>query len=57
MQHERLREHWKFGRAEFVFAVMADDQVLDQNLEFRGKSRDQNDLLVQHLKLDDHVAE
>ena len=39
VQHERFRKHGQLGRAEFVLAVMADDEVLDQGLELSRESR------------------
>ena len=38
VQQERFGKHGQLGRAEFVLAVVADDQVLEQGLEFDGKS-------------------
>src|ERR1700682_565636 len=35
---------------------MADDEVLQHRLQWIGKVRHPRDLLVQHLKLDDHVS-
>ena len=57
MQHQRFGKHGQLGRSEFVLAVMADDQVLDQGLELVGKVREQGEFRLQHLQLDDHVAE
>src|SRR5581483_5431637 len=45
------------GRSEFVLAVMADDQVFNQNFQRIGKIRKQGELLLQHFQLNDHVPE
>ena len=57
MQHERLGKHGQLGRAEIVLAVVADDEVLDQRLEFIGKARQLRELGLQHFQFDDHVAQ
>ena len=57
VQHERLGKHGQLGRTEIVLAVMADDEVLDQSLEFVGKSGKLRELGLQHFEFDDHVAE
>src|SRR5208283_823219 len=36
---------------------MADNEVLDQGLELVGEAGDESELGLQHLQLDDHVAE
>src|SRR5208283_2480290 len=43
--------------AKFVFAMVADDEVLQQNLQFVGEIRNQRKLGLQHLQFDDHVPE
>ncbi len=57
MQHESFGEHGQLGRAEIVLAVMADDEVLDHDLEFVGEAGLQGELGLQHFQFDDHVAE
>ena len=57
MQHERLGEHGELGRAELVLAVVADDEVLDQDLERRGEAGNLLQLGVQQFELDDEVAQ
>src|ERR1017187_4955464 len=44
VQHERFREHRKFGLAEVVLAVVADDEVFDHRLELVGKAGLENKL-------------
>ena len=37
VQEQRFREHGELGRAEFVLAMVADDEMLQQSLECVGK--------------------
>ena len=37
--------------------MMADDQMLDQDLQLFGEPRNVEELGVQHLQFDDHVAQ
>src|SRR5580700_8362054 len=57
MQQQRLGKHGQLGRAEFVLAVVADDEMFEHGLEFRRKAGYQGELGLQHLKFDHHVAE
>src|ERR1700730_14324204 len=57
VQHERLGEHGQLRRSKLVFAVMTDDEVLEQGLQLIGEIRNQSDFSLQHFKLNDHVAE
>src|ERR1700686_550746 len=56
MQHERFGEHGQLRRSKLIFAVMADDEVLEQGLQLIGEIRHQSDFGLQHFELDDHVA-
>src|SRR6266571_2905322 len=38
VEDERFTNHGQLGRAEFVLAVMADEQMLDYGLEIRGET-------------------
>src|SRR5438270_1053309 len=57
MQQQSLRKHRQLGRAEFVLSMMADDHVLNQDLQLRRELRKSNKFLMQHLQFDDHVPE
>jgi hypothetical protein len=43
MQQERFGKHGQLGRAEFVLAVVADDEMLEKSLEFGRKVGDQRE--------------
>ena len=57
MQHQGLREHGKFGRSKLIFAVMTDDEVLEQCLQLIRKTLDLSNLGLEHFQFDNHVTE
>ena len=56
VQQDGLTEHGELRRAELVLAVMTDDEVLDQSLQFAGKVRNLRNFGVHHFQLDHHVS-
>src|ERR1700678_3453520 len=57
MQKQGFGEHGQLGRSEFVFAMVADDEVLQQSLKLRGKFRNQRELGLQHFQFNHHMPE
>ena len=59
MQHQSLGEHAlrQLWRTEFIFPMMTDDEVLDQDLKFVGEVGELSQFGLQHFQFDDHVAE
>src|SRR5947209_7432908 len=57
MEDQRFANHWKLGRAEFVFAVMADEQMLHDSLELRRKAFNLVDRTRNRFEFHDDVTE
>src|SRR6202142_172294 len=57
MQHQGFGKHGQLGRTELVFPMMADNEVLNKNLEFLGKAGQLGKLGFEDFQFDDHVPE
>src|SRR5579872_6239910 len=57
MQHQCFRKQGQLRRTKFIFPVMADNKVLNQNLELRGEAGQVREFRLQHFQLDNHVPQ
>ena len=57
MQHQRLGEHGQLRRTKFIFPVMANNKVFNQDLKLRGKVGHLSEFGLQHFQLDNHVPQ
>ena len=57
MEDHGFADHGEFGRAEFVLAVVADEQMLDNGFEGRGEILDVVDRAGDGFEFHDNVAE
>ena len=57
MQHQSFWKHGQLGRAEFILAVMADDEMFEHRLQRLRKARDERNLGLQHFQLNHHMSE
>ena len=57
MQNNGFKRLRQLRRAEFIGAVMANQHVLDEHRQLRGKIRNCFDLLVDQLDFHDQVAQ
>src|SRR5262245_29200044 len=57
MQDQRFWKHRQLGAAKLILAMMRDDEVLDEDLEFAGKVFNLSNLLVHNFEFQNHVPQ
>src|SRR5271156_3078766 len=57
MQKQGFGKHGQLGRPEFVFAMVADDEMLQQSFEFGREPRNLIQLGLKHFQFNHHMPE